>query len=71
MILIKSAVIYTILFLFLMLIFLLYILGAARYITDFEENTCDMTYMFEYPQYVVCKQYDDLRKTYFFCLPIK
>ena len=55
MFLIRSAVIYIILFLFLMLIFLLYILGTARYITDFEENTCDMTYMFEYPQYVVCK----------------
>ena len=62
MFLIKSTVIYTIFFLFLMLIFLLYVLGAARYITDFEENTCDMTYMFEYPQYVVCKQYDDLKK---------
>lgn len=39
------------LFLFLLL---LYILGGVRYITDFEENTCEMTYMFEYPQYVVC-----------------
>lgn len=38
-----------------MLILLFYILGVVRYITDFEENTCDMTYMFEYPQYVVRK----------------
>lgn len=56
MFLIKSVLIYTIFFLFLMLILLLYIFGAALYITDFEDNTCDMTYMFEYPQYVVCKQ---------------
>ncbi|XP_034175717.1 GPI inositol-deacylase [Osmia lignaria lignaria] len=52
MIRIKSLFIYTTLFLLLMLFLLLYMLGAARYVTDFEENTCDMTYMFEYPQYV-------------------
>jgi len=40
---------------FFIMITLLYILGIARYITDFEENTCEMTYMFEYPQYVVCR----------------
>lgn len=34
---------------------ILYILGVVRYMTDYEENTCDMTYMFEYPQYVVRK----------------
>lgn len=38
---------------FFAMVTLLYILGVARYITDFEENTCEMTYMFEYPQYVV------------------
>lgn len=52
MIQIRSILIYGISFLSLMLLLLLYILGAARYITDFEENTCDMTYMFEFPQYV-------------------
>lgn len=51
----KSILFYIIFFLFLMLILLFYILGVVRYITDFEENTCDMTYMFEYPQYVVRK----------------
>lgn len=51
----RSVLIYTTCLLFVMLILLLYIFGAARYITDFEENTCDMTYMFEYPQYVVGK----------------
>ncbi|XP_076290092.1 GPI inositol-deacylase [Lasioglossum baleicum] len=44
----RSILVYCVCFLF----FIFYILGAARYITDFEENTCDMTYMFEYPQYV-------------------
>lgn len=38
-----------------MLVFLLYVIGAARYLVNNEENTCDMTYMFEYPQYVVSK----------------
>lgn len=52
---IKSVLFYIIFFLFLMLFLLFYILGVVRYITDFEENTCDMTYMFEYPQYVVGK----------------
>lgn len=33
--------------------FVLYIVGASRYLTNHDENTCDMTYMFEYPQYVV------------------
>lgn len=40
---------------FFMTIFALYILGLSNYLTDFEKNTCEMTYMFEYPQYVVCK----------------
>lgn len=34
---------------------ILYILGVVKYMTDHEENTCHMTYMFEYPQYVVRK----------------
>ena len=60
MIKIKSVLIYGASFLLLMLLLLFYILGAARYITDFEENTCEMTYMFEYPQYVVGKQHEIL-----------
>ncbi|XP_012276189.1 GPI inositol-deacylase [Orussus abietinus] len=40
-------------FLFIsLLVLLLYIIGASRYLTDHEGNTCVMTYMFEYPQYV-------------------
>lgn len=38
-------------------VFILYIIGAARYLTQHEENTCDMTYMFEYPQFVVSYQH--------------
>ncbi|XP_015606892.1 GPI inositol-deacylase [Cephus cinctus] len=32
--------------------FLLYILGTLHYVTVHEENTCNMTFMFEYSQYV-------------------
>ncbi|KAK7788803.1 hypothetical protein R5R35_010913 [Gryllus longicercus] len=34
------------------LVFLFFIAGLHNYITNFEENGCEMTYMFEYPQYV-------------------
>lgn len=49
------------LFLFLLL---LYILGGVRYITDFENNTCEMTYMFEYPQYVRVALDDNIENNY-------
>lgn len=52
---IKWMIIYGIVPPFFTAIAFFYIFGAARYITDFEENTCEMTYMFEYPQYVVRK----------------
>uniref|UniRef100_A0ABD2VTV1 GPI inositol-deacylase n=1 Tax=Trichogramma kaykai TaxID=54128 RepID=A0ABD2VTV1_9HYME len=48
----KIPVVYFILLSISLFVFLLYIVGAAKYLTDHEENTCDMTYMFEYPQYV-------------------
>ena len=64
MIKIKSVLIYGASFLFLMLLLLFYILGAARYITDFEENTCEMTYMFEYPQYVRISLDDEIEERY-------
>lgn len=32
---------------------LAYIFGLFIFITDYEENKCEMTYMFEYPQFVV------------------
>ncbi|KOC65133.1 GPI inositol-deacylase, partial [Habropoda laboriosa] len=60
----KSIILYTILFLFLMLFLLFYILGIARYVTDFEENTCDMTYMFEYPQYVRISLDNEIEERY-------
>lgn len=35
----------------------LYLLGVHNFVTRVEENACEMTYMFEYPQYVVsCKK---------------
>ncbi|KAH0560113.1 GPI inositol-deacylase [Cotesia glomerata] len=43
-------------FLLLCLIsFGLYLFGVANYVTDLKQNNCDMTYMFEYPQYVRIK----------------
>lgn len=42
----------------------LYVIGVARYITDFEENTCEMTYMFEYPQYVRISLKNDIEEKY-------
>ncbi|XP_059471250.1 GPI inositol-deacylase [Neocloeon triangulifer] len=33
-------------------IFALFVLGIHNYLTAHEENSCEMTYMFEYPQYV-------------------
>lgn len=60
----KSILFYIIFFLFLMLILLFYILGIVRYITDFEENTCDMTYMFEYPQYVRISLNNEIEERY-------
>lgn len=33
-------------------VFLLAIAGLHNYVTNFEDNGCEMTYMFEYPQYV-------------------
>lgn len=31
-----------------------YIIGLLTFLTDHEENKCEMTYMFQYPQFVVC-----------------
>lgn len=49
---IRSTWAYGGLLLFSLVTLVLYILGAARYLTDHDENACDMTYMFEYPQYI-------------------
>lgn len=34
-------------------VFFTFILGLHNFLTNNEENGCEMTYMFEYPQYVV------------------
>ncbi|KYN04079.1 GPI inositol-deacylase, partial [Cyphomyrmex costatus] len=49
---------------FLTMTTVLYVLGIARYVTDFEENTCEMTYMFEYPQYVRISLKNNTEKEY-------
>ncbi|XP_032663634.1 GPI inositol-deacylase [Odontomachus brunneus] len=64
MISVKSIIIYSISILFFIYVCLLYILGVARYMTDFEENTCEMTYMFEYPQYVRISLENDIEEKY-------
>ncbi|XP_014204111.1 GPI inositol-deacylase [Copidosoma floridanum] len=48
----KISVIYGIVLSVSFLVLILYVLGATRYVVKNEDNTCDMTYMFEYPQYV-------------------
>lgn len=52
----RKFIIYGTIFLACSFLFILYILGTVHYVTTREENTCEMTYMFEYPQYVVCKK---------------
>ncbi|XP_070530047.1 GPI inositol-deacylase-like isoform X2 [Cardiocondyla obscurior] len=64
MISLKRIIIYGSLAPFFAMLTLLYILGVARYVTDFEENTCDMTYMFEYPQYVRISLKNDIEQKY-------
>ncbi|XP_008210404.2 GPI inositol-deacylase [Nasonia vitripennis] len=64
---IKAPVVYAILLSISLSVFVLYIVGAAHYLTDHEENTCDMTYMFEYPQYVrirLISKNDDVSEDY-------
>ncbi|KAG5343165.1 PGAP1 deacylase, partial [Acromyrmex heyeri] len=60
----KWIIIYGSLAPFFIMITLLYVLGVARYVTDFEENTCEMTYMFEYPQYVKISLKNDIEAKY-------
>ncbi|XP_034936622.1 GPI inositol-deacylase [Chelonus insularis] len=43
---------------------ILYILGGVRYLTTLESHTCDMTFMFEYPQYVKIKLNPEIEKNY-------
>ncbi|KAJ8679258.1 hypothetical protein QAD02_015045 [Eretmocerus hayati] len=65
----KATVVYSFVLTVSLSIFLLYIVGAARYLTDHDENTCDMTYMFEYPQYVrirLSQESDDISEDYLF-----
>ena len=40
-------------FLFCIFLSIVCLLGLNRFINGVEENRCDMTFMFEYPQYIV------------------
>ncbi|KAL6261826.1 hypothetical protein P5V15_006911 [Pogonomyrmex californicus] len=64
MISLKWIIIYGSLAPFFITLTLFYIFGVARYITDFEENTCEMTYMFEYPQYVRISLKNNIEEKY-------
>ncbi|XP_063979734.1 GPI inositol-deacylase [Diachasmimorpha longicaudata] len=44
------------------IIFVIYALGGLRYVSHLDENTCDLTYMFEYPQYVRIELDDKVEK---------
>jgi hypothetical protein len=35
------------------IVFVIFMLGLHNFLISNEENGCEMTYMFEYPQYVV------------------
>lgn len=50
---ITNALMYGGLLLTLLPMLAVYIFGAVNYLVDLEDNNCEMTYMFEYPQYVV------------------
>ncbi|XP_012268324.2 GPI inositol-deacylase isoform X1 [Athalia rosae] len=43
---------------------IIYLLGAAQYLSKQEKNTCQMTYMFEYPQYVHIHLEEEIQKQY-------
>ncbi|XP_068084428.1 GPI inositol-deacylase isoform X2 [Anabrus simplex] len=45
-------------------IFICFILGLHNFLTNFEENGCEMTYMFEYPQYVKISLSPNITKHY-------
>ncbi|KAK0173019.1 hypothetical protein PV328_006274 [Microctonus aethiopoides] len=42
----------------------LYILGITHYLTNHEPSTCDLTYMFEYPEFVSIKLDDKTKDKY-------
>lgn len=60
----RKFIIYGTIFLACSFLFILYILGTVHYVTTREENTCEMTYMFEYPQYVRITLHDELEKVF-------
>ncbi|XP_066603926.1 GPI inositol-deacylase [Prorops nasuta] len=64
MISIKSIIFLGILFGFFIANLVLYIFGAFHLITNIEENTCKMTYMFEYPQYVRVSLDSEIENSY-------
>lgn len=47
-------------------IFVFYVLGIHNILTKRGENDCDMTYMFEFPQFVVCLSLIHLRFLLFY-----
>lgn len=44
----------------------IYLYGVLVTITTSEKNNCKMTYMFEYPQFVVSKNYERRKKIFRF-----
>ncbi|XP_015119466.1 GPI inositol-deacylase [Diachasma alloeum] len=60
----KVFVVHLSIFFISVIIFIIYTLGGLRYVSNLEENTCDLTYMFEYPQYVRIELDDKVEKLY-------
>jgi len=49
----KKRVLNSFVYLFCPIVFAIFVLGSYDYFRNVESNKCEMTYMFEYPQYVV------------------
>ncbi|XP_046987741.1 GPI inositol-deacylase [Schistocerca americana] len=45
-------------------VFMIFCIGIRNFLVDFEENGCEMTYMFEYPQYVKISLPQNVTKKY-------
>ncbi|XP_011310677.1 GPI inositol-deacylase [Fopius arisanus] len=58
----KGLFVHPFVFILSVFIFIVYILGGLHYLSSLEENTCDLTYMFEYPQYVRIELDDKIEK---------
>jgi hypothetical protein len=53
---VKKRILNTFVFIFCPIVFTIFLLGSFDFFRNVEENKCEMTWMFEYPQFVVRAQ---------------